>query len=110
MKIKATSSLLDATQSGVSKATGNPWTSKELVVEFEDADGIRSTIAMRTMNKEIVDRLETCHKGDEVELDVAFQSKARVFTRKDGTEGVIRSTECFIKSLSPALSQGEGAF
>lgn len=110
MKINAIISLLDPTQSGVSKATGNPWTSKELVVEFEDADGIRSTMAMRTMNKEFVDKLETCHKGDEVELDVAFQSKARVFTRKDGSEGVARNTECYIKSLTPALSQGEGVF
>lgn len=105
MKIKAIISLLDSTQSGVSKATGNPWTSKELVVEFEDADGVRSTMAIHTMNKEIVDRLETCYKGDEVVLDVAFLSKARVFTRKDGTEGVIRSTECYIKSME-VVKQG----
>ena len=101
MKIKATISLLDATQSGVSKATGNPWTAKEFVVEFEDADGIKSTMAIRTMNKDVVDKLETCHKGNVINLDVAFQSKARVFTRKDGTEGVARSTECYVKSIEP---------
>lgn len=99
MKVNGTICLLDATQKGVSKSTGNPWTSKEFVVEVTDDGGHRDTLAVKTMNAEAVRVLEGCMKGDRVCMDLGFCSRAKVFTRKDGTEAVIRSTEVYARSV-----------
>ncbi len=101
MKIKVVISVLDAVRSGISKSTGNEWKSQEFVGRYKEEDGTEGTIAISTMNHDVIKVLETCSVGNEVLLDVAFASKARVFTRKDGTEGVIRSTECYVKSIEP---------
>lgn len=99
MKIKATISVMDETVKGVSKATGREWMKKELVVKFLEEDGHECTIAVTTMNEDAIKTLEACSVGSEVMMDLAFQSRARVFTRKDGSEAVIRSTECFIRKV-----------
>lgn len=99
MKIKATISVMDETVKGMSRATGREWMKKELVVKLMEEDGLESTIAISTMNQDVIKVLESCSVGSEVMMDVAFQSRVRVFTRKDGSEGVIRSTECFVKSM-----------
>lgn len=99
MKIKATITLLDATQSGISKSTGNPWTSKEFVIETKDENGHIDTLAVKTLNEQIIKTLDSCMKNDQIIIDLGFASKARTFTRKDGTEGVIRATEVYAKSV-----------
>lgn len=99
MKTKAVISLLDATQSGISKSTGNPWVKKECVIELCDETGHRDTLAVQTMSEQVVKVLEGCVKGDEVVMDLGFNSRARVFLRKDGSEGVIRQTEVYVKSV-----------
>lgn len=106
MKIKGKICLLDAIQTGVSKSTGNPWTSKEFVVEVTDESGHRDTFAVKTMNAEVVKVLEGCMKGDTVCIDLGFSSRAKVFIRKDGTEGVIRQTEIYAKSVEVMKEAG----
>lgn len=99
MKIKGKINLICAVESGVSKATGNPWKSREIVIEFEDGGFGPSTMALRTMNEEVIKTLETCLEGDEVEVDVFFRSDYREFHRQDGSIGCVRNTNCGIRSL-----------
>lgn len=99
MKIKGKINLICATESGVSKATGNPWKSKEIVIEIEEDGYASSTMALRTMNEEVIKTLEKCLEGDEVEVDVFFRSDYREFHRQDGSIGCVRNTNCSIRGL-----------
>lgn len=98
MKIEAKINLLCATESGVSKSTGNPWQSKEVVLEVADGEN-PSTMAVRTMNSECINKLEKCKEGDVVVADVYAHANYREFTRKDGSIGGIRSTECVLRGI-----------
>lgn len=109
MKIKATINMICPKEEGISKATGNKWQSQELVLEMaETIDGkeVRSTIATRTMNQQIIETLSKAMEGDEVEADLGCQARARSFIRKDGTEAIIRSTEVFLRSLTVTKEGG----
>lgn len=98
MKVTGKINLLCATESGVSKSTGNPWQSKDVVLELADGDH-PSTMALRTMNTEVIATLEKAMEGDEVEADVYLYAQYREFTRRDGSKGGIRSTECALRSI-----------
>lgn len=98
MKFNGKINLICATESGVSKSTGNPWTSKEVVLELADGEH-PSTVALRTMNTEVIKTLEAATEGDEVEADVYLYAQYREFTRKDGSKGGIRSTECALRGI-----------
>ena len=98
MKINGKINLLCATESGVSKSTGNTWVSKEVVLEIADGEHT-STMALRTMNTEVIKTLDTATEGDEVEADVTFYAQYREFTRRDGSKGGIRSTECVLRNI-----------
>lgn len=99
MKTKAVICLLDETQRGISKSTGTPWESKEMVLEITGEDGHRDTLAVKTMNHEVIQVLEQCVTGDAVTVELGFNSRARTFLRKDGSEGVIRQTEIYVRNL-----------
>lgn len=99
MEVTAKICVLDDTQSGISKNTGTPWVAKEFVIETEGEDGHRDTLAVRASNPDVVKVLEGCLKGDIVEMELGFASRLRTFARKDGTEGYIRSTEVYARSV-----------
>lgn len=98
MKIKGRINLLCATESGVSKATGNKWSCKDVVIEMTD-DVPTSTLALRTFNDEAIATLEKCVEGDVVVMDVNFRSNYREFHRADGSIAGVRSTECTFRNV-----------
>lgn len=106
MKIKAIINLMCATESGVSKATGNPWKSKECVLEINDGNEYKSTIAARTMNTDVIAKMEKAQEGDEVTCEVRFFARAREFARKDGTSGIIRNVECNLMAFEITKESG----
>ena len=99
MKVKAKINLLGATESGVSKATGNPWMTKEVVLEVAEEGYAPSTIAVKTFNTDVVKALEGCMEGDEIVADIYCRADYREFTRKDGTLGGIRSTDITLRGV-----------
>lgn len=105
MKIKGTITLLCATEKGVSKATGNPWTSKEVVIEITE-DVPSSTMALKTFSDEVVKKLEGCKEGDEIVADVYARADYREFTRKDGSVGGIRSTDLVLRGVEVSNISG----
>ena len=104
MKVKGIITLLCATESGVSKATGNPWTCKEVVIEI--ADDRQSTMALKTFNDDAVKVLERCKEGDEIEADVYAHADYREFPRKNGTIGSVRSTDLALRSVELTKESG----
>lgn len=102
MRTKATIKILEPTKSGISRSTGNPWQSKDCVMEVAEADGGNDIVACRVWNKSVIDQLDRCEVGDVVDIDMRIYTKARPFTYKDGTQGIDRSNEISIVSLSPA--------
>lgn len=107
MKIKSVINLLGATESGVSKATGNPWKSKEVVIEFKnDGDAVASTMALKTFNTNCIETLEQCVEGDSIIANVTTRANYREFTRADGTSGGIRSTDCFLDGVEVTEQKG----
>lgn len=99
MQVTAKICLLDDTQSGISKSTGNPWVAKSMVIEVECEDGHRDTLAVRTMNADVVKVLEGCLKGDIIDVELGFASRVRIYTRRDGTEGTDRSTDVYVRKV-----------
>lgn len=83
-------------QTGVSQATGRPWTSKEAV--FETLDG-KDTFPVKTLNEELISMLEGSIEGDEFEAEIQLRSRAKEYKRQDGTFGMFRSVDVSLVSL-----------
>lgn len=103
MKITGKINILTPTETGISQKSGNPWKRKEAVLEYieknEKGEECAHTIAFSTLNDSIVEELEKCSIGDTVEFNYVTKANGRNFTRKDGTQGFIRSTEILCTSL-----------
>lgn len=102
MKLTGTIKIIDATRSGVSHSTGNPWYRKSCVVEVAEEGVGASTIACSTFNTDVIAKLETCKIGDEVELSLRIHTNARPFTYSDGTQGMDRSNDVTILNVEEA--------
>lgn len=96
MKLKVKLLMSCDTQSGVSKATGREWKSKEVIFENEE-DG--STFAVKTLNEKHIELLERAIEGDTFCAEFKFFSRAKDYRRADGTMGVFRSTEISLMGL-----------
>jgi len=62
-------------QSGVGNKTGNPWTSREFVIEIDDA-GYKSNLHFKAFGRH-TDTLAECKVGDVVE--VSYKPQAREY-------------------------------
>lgn len=108
MKTKARIQMLLPTQEGISKATGNKWMQKEVVMELPDDNGTlqntddrkQDMIVASTFNTDIIKKFGALSEGDVVEVTLSFRTRARSFRRQDGTEGIIRNTDITIIELN----------
>lgn len=104
MKATGKIKILDATRSGVSQTTGNPWKSKEVVIECtemgDDGKERSHNLFFNTFNDSCVATLEQCQLGDIIEVDFYGKVNGREITRKDGTQGLIRSQELNLLSIT----------
>ena len=94
MKINGRIQMLCPVETGISRATGNKWQHQYVVLVFgeEHAD----TLACHTFNDELIAKLATMKQDDKAVFTIGTRSEARTFTRKDGSEGVQRSTDCLL--------------
>lgn len=97
MKVRI--NILGKTEEGRSRATGNPWKAKEVVVEFKGADGYVNTIFAKAFNNDVISRMEMMKEGDVVNAEFVFVATSRRFSRKDGSDGIIRGNDIVVKSI-----------
>lgn len=97
--------LLCEKQTGVSKATGKAWSKREFVVETEkDEGGFVSTLALSTLNDEVIAKLDKCMEGDKVKVAYTIHATARTYV-KDGVENVFRGNELRLLDVE-VISEG----
>lgn len=101
MVIEGIITLLTPVEQGISKATGNPWKAKDVVIETTEPDGWRNTIALHTMNNECIDILEKCMEGDTIKVDVLFTAKAREYNGR-----IFRSTDVGMRKVVIVKQRG----
>ena len=106
MKVKAKITLLCDTETGVSKATGNPWSCRELVVEIAEDDGKSSSMALKAFKEEVITTLDNCTKGDVIEAEVRINSQYREYKRVDGTTFVTRYNEAYLHDVKVISQAG----
>lgn len=92
MELTGKITIIEPTESGLSKATGTPWVSKSVVVDFED-EGRASHLALRFMGQEDVTKLTDCQVGDTIRFKVRFWVSANQWTNKEGKQVTIRRNE-----------------
>lgn len=92
MELTGKITIIEPTESGLSKTTGNPWVSKNIVLEVED-EGRTSHFALRFMDKEDVTKLTECQVGDIIRCTVRFHVTANNWTNREGKQVTIRKNE-----------------
>lgn len=83
MKQKCKIKVKGEVKTGVSICSGNPWKRQELVVEFVDEGNWTQRMKVEVFNA-TVDALESVAMGEDVELDITFDTEAsngRVYNR-----------------------------
>lgn len=99
MKATGKITFLGEVQRGTSAATGNPWQAQDVVIEIAEETGT-SHLALKTFSENVIGKLAKAELGMTCEVDFFCSVTARTFTRRDGTEAVVRENNIGIKDVT----------